>query len=331
MAYIIVDRRKNAKGKSTVNRQRFFKRVKEHVKEAVKDIIRDGNITDITSNKNKKINIPQKGITQPTIHHTEGGIHDIVLPGNKEYSTGDRIKRPSEGKGKGKEGSPDGEGEDDFQFQLTRDEFLEIFFEDLELPDLVKKDLATIDEWASKRAGFSVDGNPSTLNIPRSARQAKGRRFALRAPKKRKLKKLEKELEKLISIINYSQENSVDCSIEKNRKIEVEKEIKILKKKIKAIPFIDEVDLRYNRWEKYPIPTTQAVMFAIMDVSGSMGEWEKEMSKRFFMLLYLFLERNYEKVILFLFDIIHQPAKLMKKNFSILKKLEEQSFLLLFN
>jgi len=45
-----------------------------------------------------------------------------------------------------------------------------------------------------------------------------------------------------------------------------------------------------------------------MDVSGSMGEWEKEMAKRFFMLLYLFLTRSYEQVEL-VFIRHHSVAK----------------------
>jgi len=45
-----------------------------------------------------------------------------------------------------------------------------------------------------------------------------------------------------------------------------------------------------------PVPTTKAVMFCLMDVSGSMDEARKELSKRFFILLYLFLTRHYDKI-----------------------------------
>jgi uncharacterized sporulation protein YeaH/YhbH (DUF444 family) len=41
---------------------------------------------------------------------------------------------------------------------------------------------------------------------------------------------------------------------------------------------------------------TQAVMFCIMDVSGSMDESRKDTAKRFFILLYLFLKRAYDKI-----------------------------------
>jgi uncharacterized sporulation protein YeaH/YhbH (DUF444 family) len=290
MAHIIIDRRKNDKGKSTVNRQRYVRRVKEQVRDAVKKTIRDGNIKDITSKDGKKIKIPGKGLKQPTFQQDKGGVTDRVYPGNKEFNQGDRIKRPPEGGGGGGQGaSPDGEGEDGFEFHLTREEFLDIFFEDLELPDLVKKEIAKIDEWVSRRAGFAVDGNPSRLNIERSMRQSKTRRLALRSPKKKKLKELE---EQLLALEEQQPKNDETEKLIEDLKLQIE----AIKRKIKAIPFIDDVDLRYNRWEKVPVPATQAVMFAIMDVSASMGEWEKEMAKRFFMLLYMFLFRNYERV-----------------------------------
>jgi uncharacterized sporulation protein YeaH/YhbH (DUF444 family) len=288
MAHIIIDRRKNDKGKSTDNRRRFVRRVKQQVREAVKDTIRDGSIKDIIDEKGKKVKIPGKGLNQPHFQHdASGGMSDRVYPGNKEFTQGDRINRPQGGGGGGgKEGSPDGEGEDEFAFHLTRDEFLDLFFEDLELPDLVKKDIAKVDEFQHRRAGFSVDGNPSRLNIVRSMKQSKGRRLGLRSPKKKKLKSLEEQLEAMM----------LDGVQDEKKIAELKEQIAILKRKIKAIPFIDDMDLRYNRWEKVPVPTTQAVMFGIMDVSASMGEWEKEMAKRFFMLLLLFLTRNYERV-----------------------------------
>jgi len=287
MAHIIIDRRKNDKGKSTDNRRRFVKRVKQQVRDAVKDTIRDGSIGDIVNSKEKKVKIPGKGLDQPTFHHDKkGGIKDFVAPGNKKFNQGDRHARPPEGgAGAGKEGTPEGEGEDDFSFHLTKEEFLDLFFEDLELPDMVKKTITKIEEYENHRAGFSVDGNPSRLNILQSMKRAKGRRLALRSPKKKKLKLLLAEL----AGIDVIEQNM--SRIEK-----LNDQINALKRKIKAVPFIDDMDLRYNRWEKVPTPTTQAVMFGIMDVSASMGEWEKEMAKRFFMLMLLFLHYNYERV-----------------------------------
>lgn len=290
MSHIIIDRRQNERGKSTPNRQRYVRRVREQVREAVRDVIRDGSIKDIVDGKGKKIRIPAKGLKQPRFRHDDGGIVDHVLPGNKKFSSGDRVDRPEDGGGgKGKNASQDGDGEDDFEFHLTQEEFFDIFFEDLELHNLTKKEITKIDEWAYRRAGFSIDGNPARLNVKRSMKQSKKRRLALRTPKRKKLRDLEAELESLESLDTLDDQ-------QKDRVKQLEDEIKALKRKIRSIPFIDDVDLRYNRWERVPIPSTQAVMFCLMDVSASMGSWEKEMAKRVFMLLYLFLRRNYERV-----------------------------------
>ncbi len=288
MGFTVIDRRKSGKGKSTDNRRKFLRRVKRQVRDAVRDTIMDGKVTDIVDGKSKKVYIPGKGLGKPSFRHDkDGGIKDYVQPGNKDFNQGDRHDRPQEGGGGGGggEGSPDGEGNDEFGFELSKEEFLDMFFEDLELPDMMKKDIVKTDEFENRRAGFSVDGNPSRLNILQSMKRAKGRRLGLRSPNKKKLKALLAELA------------SIELTDETQPRVEELNDlINKLKRKIKAVPFLDDMDLRYNRWEKVPVPTTQAVMFGIMDVSASMGQWEKEMAKRFFMLMLLFLHYNYERV-----------------------------------
>jgi uncharacterized sporulation protein YeaH/YhbH (DUF444 family) len=307
MAHIFIDRRKNSKGKSTVNRQKFIKRVKTKVKKAVQDAVRSGKISDIVSDKKEKVNVPVKDINEPFIYHSDDGKKEKVFPGNDRFNTGDRIPRPPEGGGGGgRDGSPDGEGEDDFGFSLTREEFMEFFFEDLELPDMVKKQLATVDDFKMRRSGFSSDGTPSRLDILRSMKSSAGRKIALRNPKKKKIKKLEAEKADLEHYI--ANNDPAVCQTQKDRIVEIDEEIVVLKRKLAAIPFVDDVDLRYRQWTKHPVPVTQAVMFCVMDVSGSMSEWNKEMAKRFFMLLYLFLDKNYERIDL-VFIRHHSSAK----------------------
>ncbi len=62
------------------------------------------------------------------------------------------------------------------------------------------------------------------------------------------------------------------------------------------IPYLDPIDLRFRARVQVPVPNSQAVMFCLMDVSGSMDEARKDLAKRFFILLYLFLTRHYEKI-----------------------------------
>ncbi len=315
MAHIIIDRRKNAGGKSSVNRRKFVDRVKAQVRDSVKERIREGNVGDVVSDQGKRIKVSGKGLKEPKFTHDKGGVTDHVLPGNKEFTPGDRHPRPEGGDGSGQDGSPDGEGNDEFEFDLTKEEFLKYFLEDFELPDLTKLSVAKIEEYVFRRAGFTPDGNPSRLNILRTMKQAKGRRLALRAGKKKKVKELEKQLRELDDEIAQRIANSEDVSIEKKKRVDIEDKLKVAKRRLKAVPFIDDVDLRYNRWEKVPVPTTQAVIFPIMDVSASMGSWEKEMAKRLLMLLLIVLTANYDRV-----DIV------WIRHHTLAKEVDEQEF-----
>jgi uncharacterized protein len=281
----IVDRRLNGKNKSAVNRQKFIRRFRNQIKKAVADAVAGRSVTDL--DKGEKVSIPTRDTSEPFIHHGQGGHHERVYPGNKEFHQGDKIARPKGGsKGRGSDASDSGEGLDDFIFELTREEFLQFFFEDLELPNLIKTKLATISETKKVRAGHTSDGIPSNINVIRSLRGAMGRRIAARGPYQARIKEVEEELQDLLK-----RHNETDAVV-----MELREEIEQLKKKIARIPFIDTFDLRYDNRIDQPKPTTQAVMFCIMDISGSMGPEEKDMAKRFFMLLYLFLTKTYEKI-----------------------------------
>lgn len=293
----LIDRRQNTGKKSTVNRQRFLRRHKKQIKRAVSDAVGKRSITEM--DQGEEITIPAKDLSEPRFSYHNGGRVERVLPGNDEFVKGDRIKRPDGGSGStGDNASDQGEGEDEFVFSLSREEFLELYFEDLELPDLVKKELARMNTYKSKRAGFTTSGTPTNINVVRSMRQATGRRIALSASYKRQLKEAKDELERLNK---QAAPDPVACS-------RLKRDIDFLQKKVKAVPFIDTIDLRYNHRVRMPSPSTQAVMFCVMDVSGSMDEAKKDIAKRFFILLYLFLTRNYEKIEL-VFIRHHTSAK----------------------
>jgi hypothetical protein len=284
----IIDRRFDSKKKSAVNRQRFMRRFKQQIRRAVNDAIQDRSIRDLDNGEH--ISIPSKDLSEPQFQHGKGGIWEQVFSGNDQFSGGDLINRPPSGGGSGGRGqgkaSNEGDGEDDFVFHLSREEFLDIFFDDLALPNLIRTQLARVTDYKTQRAGFTADGSPANINIVRSMRGALGRRLALGSPFSARLRELQKELE---AVVEASGE---DCE----EALQLKDEIGRLRAKIEAIPFIDSFDLRYNNRIKVPKPTTQAVMFCVMDVSGSMDEEKKATAKRFFMLLYLFLNRTYEHI-----------------------------------
>jgi hypothetical protein len=282
----LIDRRLNGKNRSTVNRQRFIRRFKQQIKEAVSDAIHKRSITDIEAGE--KIIIPRKDISEPEIQHGDGGNRKYVLPGNKDFMAGDKIKRPASGSHGGNEStaSNQGEGNDEFSFYLTKEEFLNIFFDDLALPDLVKTRLTEIPNIETVRAGFTTSGTPPNINILRSFRNAFARRLTFGTRYNKQIKQLEQRKATL-------QKKEPEAA---TKHAEIEEQIATIARKKKAIPFIDSFDIRYNARAKRPKLTNQAVMFCIMDVSGSMDEVKKDIAKRFFILLYLFLTKAYKKI-----------------------------------
>lgn len=282
-----IDRRLNGKNKSTVNRQRFLRRYNSQIKKAVSDAVNSRSIQDISSGES--VSIPTRDISEPTFHQSKGGERTIVHPGNDQFIAGDKINRPQQGGGSGPgkgEASDTGEGNDDFQFQISKDEYLDLLFEDLELPNLQENQLNSIIEMKTRRAGYTANGVPANIAIVKSLQNSLCRRIALTGGKKRQVKELEDQL-------NSIQEQG---DIEGQFIDELKSEIAELKAKIKKTPFIDTFDLRFNNYEQFAVPNSQAVMFCLMDVSGSMDQPTKDMAKRFYILLYLFLTRTYKKI-----------------------------------
>jgi uncharacterized sporulation protein YeaH/YhbH (DUF444 family) len=283
----LIDRRVQSKNKSAVNRERFLRRYKGQIKDAVTRAIKGRSITDVENGE--KVSIPVKDVNEPNFGHAHGGVWETVSPGNKEYLKGDRIARPrgGGGSGKGQAGNSEETSEDDFIFELSREEFMNYFFEDLELPNMVKTQLTSTTEFRNQRAGYKMSGTTTNIHVLRSLRGALGRRIAVGGGAQRRLKEAELELRQLL----HDQAPETDPVV-----IALRREIHRLHTKILAIPFIDPFDLRYSNRVKVPKPSSQAVMFCIMDVSGSMDESKKDTAKRFFILLYLFLTRAYDKI-----------------------------------
>jgi len=285
----IVDRRAQG-GKSQVNRQRLIERYKDQVRDAVEKAVKEGSVTDAHEGG---VNVPIRGTNEPTFRNGPGGNRTYILPGNKKgeegHIRGDKLPRPKGGGGGGGgKASNSGEGEDDFMFHLTADEYWSIIFADLELPNMTKQHFSDDSNIKMRvNAGITTVGPQPRMHLLRSRRQALGRHIAFRRREtKKKLETLEKELRELLL---FPEENAV-------RIAELEEEIANLKKKVKNIPYFDKVDLRFRVDEMKPAPIAKAVMFCLMDVSGSMSQELKELAKRFFLLLYVFLRKNYEKI-----------------------------------
>ena len=283
----IIDRRPNPHGKNLENRQRVLTRARAAVARATRAAIDQGTLREV--GRDQAVTIPADALHEPSFRTVfTSGQRRVVLSGNREFSAGDRLGRPpggGAGGGGNGAGQGGGDGEDGFRFVLTRDEFLDFLFEDLELPDLVKNQIAATETAAPVRTGLSVDGSPSQIDMARSMRQSMARRIGLRRPKSPELLALEAEIEAL-------ERNGGDAE----RLEGLRAELQLALRRVARVPWIDPVDLRYRRFTQVPKPTARAVMFCLMDVSGSMSEHMKDLAKRFFLLLHVFLERRYKRV-----------------------------------
>ncbi len=286
MLHQVIDRRLSGKNKSIGNRERFLRRYRDQIREAVRKAVGDRSIHNIEEGTD--ITLPKRDVSEPVFQHAPGGTREMVHPGNQEYVRGDKIPRPQGGGGggNGSGASPDGQGEDDFVFRITREEFMNYFFDDLALPRLIRTQLlADIPEWKSRRAGFVSEGNPTSLHVVRSMRVALGRRIAMGGDARIELRRLEEVLRQM----------EQDPHTSPSELAAVKAEVEELRQRLKRVPFLDPFDLRYRNRVREPMPTSKAAMFCLMDVSGSMDEARKDLAKRFFILLYLFLSRHYQQ------------------------------------
>jgi uncharacterized sporulation protein YeaH/YhbH (DUF444 family) len=279
---MIVDRRPNPQGKSLPNRQRFLVRVKAQVRRAVADSIDRRRISDVGADEEVKVRVAGTG--EPAFRGAAGADGDYVLPGTGTLNRGDTIPKPQGGGGRGRDGADSGDGEDSFEFTLTREEFLDCFFEELELPRLTRTELGEAMLSKPRRAGFSISGQPTALDVRRTMRNSLARRVALRRPDREDLANVEREVADAVAAGDDARLAAARNALD------------LVLRRIARIPFIDPIDVRYARHERVRLPASDAVMFCLMDVSGSMTEHMKGLAKRFFMLLHLFLERKYERV-----------------------------------
>lgn len=275
-----IDRRGENTSRGPVIRERFSNRVKGHLRQRVADLIQERSIADIANGAD--VSIPKRDLSEPTFRPI-GGERTGVRPGNDKFRTGDRVPR-GEGGGKGNNkgnASNDGEGEDDFIYTLSKEEVLDIFFEDLALPNLTKRKIDLLCEHTKRRGGVTTSGTPSSLDVFRTKKQGIMRRVGANGALRDAIADCERKLAEVVA-----EHGALHPDARK-----LADDLEELKKKRPVA--LDEVDLRYRALLDVPKPMAKAVVFLLMDVSGSMGEEEKDIAKRFFILLYLFLERMY--------------------------------------
>lgn len=330
---VITDARNRPRGKMTGSTRRLNNKIKGTLRDAVRRKVLDTSIGDITEDGvDVFVSSDDYDMSEPTFRNGEGGVRKRVLPGNDQFSTGDRVRRPERDSGGGSgKASKDGEGEDGFIYRLNRDEFLDIFFADCGLPNLSKKGIMTSSVSKPKRSGYASSGPESRINLARTKRESKARMIPARAPDQREIEALLLEKKALLSALDpgfqdgtssvkspfshvadpikvriLKLESEVDSLLTRfggglddnarERINAIDEQISVLKDRVAMVPGYDPIDRRYNRFSSSPLTVAQAVVFCIMDVSGSMDETKKYIAKSLYVLLDLFLEREYDHV-----------------------------------
>lgn len=292
MPFIFIDRRKAGKGKSAANRSKLLRRIKSHIRTANPQNIGAGGVSGATAKTSSPVKVTGTALEEPFFAYGRDGDHTAIVIGNSEFDRGDEIDIPDSEEQQG--GGSQGEnGEDDFVVSIARDEFLNIFYEDCEFPNLINEKFTEKLDNKQQPAGFSTSGNPSQLSIVRSYKQMLGRRRALTTPIKNEIEQLEEELESIYAELAAS--DPADMLILKwNERIgEIEQLLVGLRRKQGVLGGFDKVDLRYRKKEAKPLKTVDAVLFMLMDISGSMDETKKLIARRWFALLYGFIKRRY--------------------------------------
>lgn len=283
---VVVDGRSPGRRGALPDRLRLTSRVRGHVEKAVRRALEERSIVDIDRD-GQRVRVPMDAVREYEVRHDpRKGVRHIVLTGNDRFVVGDRIpKSGGAGGGSGAgAGAGTGKAEDDFVFELDRNEFLDVFFDDLELPDLETKDVAETIERRLTYEGIVDTGPPSLLDVARTYEASLARRAALGRPSRRKIRELEEELERALAEGDEDRAGRIREKLEK------------AKKRYAAISAFEDIDMRFRLFRYRPEPVARAVMFCLMDVSGSMGAKEKDIAKRFFVLLYLFLQQRYRRV-----------------------------------
>lgn len=298
MPFIYVDRRKADKNKSAPNREKLLKRVRSYIKNSNPQSVGTGGVANVYGAgraQNNPVKIASSALEEPWFAYARGGETLMVLPGNTTYDRGDEIPFDGESESQGGGGPGDG-GEDDFVVNVAANEFLDLFFEDCELPNLDDEKTTEKAEKTMVHAGFSTQGNPAQLSIIRTYKAAIGRRRALATPYLRQLAEAEEEMKGLLLKLAKAMEDK-DTKLAQELDIqtaECEERIVLLKRKIAAVSGFDKVDLRFHKKEAQPLKQVDAVLVMLMDVSGSMGQFHKMVARRWFALLYAFIKRRYE-------------------------------------
>ena len=235
--------------RSASDRRRHRKKIERAIKDGIHHIVAEESI--IGKDGKKKIRIPVKGIKEYRFIYGENNSKKIGSAPNKNLSRGQKIGTKKGSPKVGKPNKPGNKkGEEFYEVEITLEELAEYLFDNLELPDLEKKQMKRLMSEKIKRHGYRNKGIRPRLD-----------------KKKTVIKKLKRK-----NIAKRNGELDEDESFSFN-----------------------ENDLKYRHFKPNKKEHSNAVIFFLMDVSGSMSKDKKYIARSFFFLLYQFVRSKYEQ------------------------------------
>jgi len=236
------------------DRSRHKRKIEKAIKESIKDVVAEESI--IGQNGKKKIRIPVRGLKEYRFIYGNNETNKSVGSGGQHsLKRGQKIgkTRAENAKGQGTGAASDQKGDEYYDVEITLEELAEYLFNDLELPDLEKKQFRYVSQETIKRKGYRFKGIRPRLS------------------KKETLKRKIRRKKIAQKIGTHDPE------------------------KDERFPFHQD-DLKYHHIKPKTKENSAAVIFFLMDVSGSMSQDRKFLARSFFFLLYQFLNHKYERV-----------------------------------
>ncbi|MBI2875595.1 MAG: DUF444 family protein [Candidatus Tectomicrobia bacterium] len=299
------------------DRKRHREKVRNAIKENLGNIISEEAI--IGQSGDKKVKVPIKGVKE--YRFIFGSNNAGVAQGTGQEQPGDIVQSGADkAPGAGPAGSEP--GDDIYETEVTLDELIELLFEDLELPDLEKKKLHYIQsERLLKRKGYRTQGIRVRLSRKKTVTQRIKRK---QASKRALLQHSATDGKALMTGNGGSQGGAPPASEEWVGNVPLPVDLpesadpegtvnggqngggmkapqtaalpqagSLTEEPKRRFPFHND-DLRYNRVVPDVKRHSNAVIFCIMDTSGSMDMTKKYLARSFYFLLYRFLLTRYQ-------------------------------------
>lgn len=264
---------------------RHRQKIKEAIRQNLPDIIGEESI--ITRDAKQIVRVPVRGVKSYHFIHSRGGEAGGGF-GSGESKKGTVIgRRPKSSAGR--PGKPGGEpGIDYLETEIEIEELIEMMLEDLGLPNLQEKQVkqnTTTDGWTFD----SVEkvGIQPRLDKKRSIKEAIKRTESYIALLMHESGRSEEECRRALEI--------AEGDLEEARKL-LESAVSLEGEEARSMPRLESSDLRFRTLEEKVKQESNAVVLAMMDVSGSMDTMKKYFARSFFFWMLSFLRTIYERV-----------------------------------